>query len=90
MGKRKEFTGTVVSDKMNKTVVVRTLRLSKHRKYSKILKQYNKFKAHNEDNSAKTGDTVLIQETRPISKDKHFRVVKVLQKAAHVHAIAGE
>lgn len=88
MGKRKEFKGVVVSDKMNKTVVVKTLRLSKHHKYSKILKKYNKYKAHNEENSAKMGDTVLIQETRPISKDKHFRVVKVLQKAAHVQEIA--
>jgi small subunit ribosomal protein S17 len=81
MGKRKEFQGMVTSDKMQKTVIVKTMRLSKHPKYGKIIKKFNKFKAHDEKGSAKMGDTVLIQETRPLSKDKRFRVIKVLKKA---------
>ena len=80
MGKRKEFIGTVISDKMQKTVIVRTMRLSKHPKYGKIVKRYNKFKAHDEKNVAKVGDTVRIVETRPLSKDKRFRVESVLKK----------
>jgi len=80
MGKRKEFVGTVVSDKMQKTVIVRVTRLSKHPKYGKIVKIYNKFKAHDEKKVAKIGDTVRIVETKPLSKDKHFRVVEVIQK----------
>jgi len=80
MGKRKEFVGTVISDKMQKTVIVRTMRLSKHPKYGKIVKRYNKFKAHDEKNVAKVGDTVRIVETRPLSKDKRFRVESVLKK----------
>ncbi len=85
MGKRKEFIGTVISDKMQKTVIVRTMRLSKHPKYGKIIKRFNKFKAHDEKNTAKIGDTVRITETRPLSKDKRFRVVSVLKKAQAPH-----
>lgn len=81
MGKRKEFTGTVISDKMMKTVIVRIMRLSKHPKYGRIMKRYNKFKAHDENNTAKVGDTVKIEETRPISKDKRFRVLEIVKKA---------
>ncbi|OGX19957.1 MAG: 30S ribosomal protein S17 [Omnitrophica WOR_2 bacterium RBG_13_44_8] len=81
MGKRKEFTGTVVSDKMQKTVIVRITQLSKHPKYGKIIKRYNKFKVHDEKGVAKTGDMVKIEETRPLSKDKRFRLVGVMKKA---------
>ncbi|PIP18654.1 MAG: 30S ribosomal protein S17 [Candidatus Omnitrophica bacterium CG08_land_8_20_14_0_20_41_16] len=81
MGERKEFTGTVVSDKMQKTVIVKVLRISKHPKYSRIMKSYNKFKAHDEKGAAKLGDIVRIEETRPLSKDKHFRVLEVIKKA---------
>lgn len=84
MGKRKEFVGQVISDKMQKTVIVRITRLSKHPKYGRILKKYNKFKAHDEKNISKVGDTVRIEETSPISKSKHFRVVEILQKAKSV------
>lgn len=80
MGKRKEFVGTVISNKMQKTVVVKVMRLGKHPKYGKVIKKYNKFKAHDEKNIAKIQDVVRIQETRPLSKDKHFRVVGVLNK----------
>ncbi len=81
MGKRKEFTGTVISDKMMKTVIVKIMHHSKHPKYGRIMKRYNKFKAHDENNSAKIGDTVRIEETRPISKDKRFRVTEIVKKA---------
>ena len=84
MGKQKEFTGVVVSDKMLKTVVVRTMHLTRHAKYSKTIKLYNKFKAHDEKGIAKLGDTVSIVETRPLSKDKCFIVKKVLKKAQNV------
>lgn len=80
MGRRKELTGVVVSDKMQKTVVVKVLRTYKHKKYNRIIKTYKKYKAHDESGSAKAGDTVSIAETRPLSKDKHFRVKAVLQK----------
>lgn len=81
MGKRKNFVGTVISDKMQKTIIVRVMHLSKHPKYGRIVKRYNKFKAHNEENLAKTGDLVKIEETRPLSKDKRFRMVEILKKA---------
>ncbi len=80
MGKRKGFTGTVISDKMRKTIVVRITRMSKHPKYGKIIKSYNKFKVHDEKNAAKTGDMVRIEETRPLSKDKHFRLMEIIKK----------
>lgn len=85
MGKRKEFTGEVISDKMQKTVVVRVVRMSKHPKYNRIIKKYNKFKAHDEKSASKTGDTVRIRETRPLSKDKRFTVVEILKQAQAPH-----
>ena len=80
MGKRKEFIGTVISDKMQKTVIVKIMQLRKHPKYSRIVKKYTKFKVHDEKKVAKTGDTVRIQETRPLSKEKHFRLISVIKK----------
>lgn len=85
MGKRKEFTGTVISDKMSKTIIVRIMHLTKHPKYKRIIRRYNKFKVHDEKNIAHIGDTVLIRETRPLSKDKHFRLVKVIKKVESAH-----
>jgi len=81
MGKRKEFTGEVISDKMQKTIVVRTMHLSKHAKYGKVVKRHNKFKAHDEKGEAKLGDKVVIVETRPLSKEKHFRLKQIIKKA---------
>jgi small subunit ribosomal protein S17 len=81
MGKRKEFIGEVVSDKMSKTIVVRIKRMSKDPKYGRIIRRYNKFKAHDENNSAKIGDVVRIQETRPLSKEKRFRLLAIMKKA---------
>jgi len=90
MGKQKEFTGVVVSDKMQKTVVVKTMHLTRHAKYSKTIKMHNKFKAHDEKGIAKLGDTVRIVETRPLSKDKRFIVKEVLRKAEKTQVAAIE
>lgn len=81
-GKRKEEVGIVVSDKAQKTIVVRVERISRHQKYSKTIKGFNKFKVHDENNEAKIGDRVVIAETRPISKDKRWRLVKILNKTS--------
>jgi len=82
MYRRKEFVGIVVGDKMQKTVIVRIMHLSKHHKYGRIIKRYNKYKAHDEKELAKLGDQVKIIQTRPMSKDKRFRVAEVVKKAA--------
>jgi len=90
MGKQKRFTGIVTSDKMQKTVVVKTMHLTRHAKYAKTVKLYNKFKAHDEKGIARLGDTVSIVETRPLSKDKRFRVEQVIKKAASTHVPSPE
>jgi small subunit ribosomal protein S17 len=90
MGKQKEYTGVVVSDKMQKTVVVKTMHLSRHAKYSKTVKMHNKFKAHDEKGIAKLGDTVRIVETRPLSKDKRFIVKEVVKKFQKVEVVSEE
>ena len=77
---RKTRTGQVVSSGMNKTIVVRTVTRVPHPKLGKIVKQMKKFYAHDEENKAKTGDTVRIMETRPLSKLKRWRLVEVVQK----------
>jgi small subunit ribosomal protein S17 len=78
---RKTRVGTVVSDKMQKTVVVRIDRRVAHPVYGKMVTRSTKVKAHDEENSAKSGDTVRIVETRPLSKDKRWRVVEILVRA---------
>jgi small subunit ribosomal protein S17 len=78
--RRKTRTGEVISDRMNKTIVVRTVTRVPHRRFGKIVKQIRKFYAHDEENKAKTGDMVRIMETRPLSKLKRWRLVEVLQK----------
>lgn len=78
---RKTRTGMVVSDKMDKTVVVAVIDDVRHPLYKKIVKRTVKFKAHDEQNACGIGDTVMIMETRPISKDKRWRVVEIIEKA---------
>jgi len=78
--KRKVRTGVVISDKMKKTIIVRVQRLTKHPIYAKVVRKTNKFKVHDEKNIAKIGDIVRIVETRPLSKDKRFRLVEVIKK----------
>ena len=90
MGKRKTFIGEVISDKMQKTVIVRVETVKKHPKYHKVIRQHNKFKAHDEKGIAKAGDMVSIEETRPISKDKRYRVAKVVKKAQSPHVVLKE
>ena len=80
-GARKVRVGVVVSDKMQKTVVVRLDRRVPHPQYGKIVTRSSKVKAHDEENTAKRGDTVRIMETRPLSKDKRWRVVEVVERA---------
>jgi small subunit ribosomal protein S17 len=77
---RREWVGRVVSNKMNKTVVVAVERSVVHPIYRKVMRRVTKFKAHDEQNACNVGDRVRMIETRPISKDKHWRVVEVLQK----------
>jgi small subunit ribosomal protein S17 len=72
---KRKFKGTVVSDKMDKTVVVSVSRFVQHPKYKKYYSIDKKYKAHDENNTYKVGDNVIIEETKPISKDKKFRVV---------------
>ena len=78
---RKTRTGLVVSDKMQKTVVVALERRVAHPVYGKMVKRTVKVKAHDEENTAKTGDLVRIAETRPLSKDKRWRLVEIVEKA---------
>jgi len=73
---KKKLSGVVVSDKMDKTIVVEVERYVKHPKYGKFIKIRKKYKAHDAEGKYKTGDKVLIQESKPLSKDKHFEVVK--------------
>lgn len=78
---RKVYQGKVVSDKMQKTIVVEIATQKQHPKYGKRLKYSTKFKAHDENNTAKEGDIVRIMETRPLSKDKRFRLLEVVEEA---------
>ena len=78
---RKTMTGTVISDKMDKTVVVAVETSVRHDVYGKTVKRTYKLKAHDENNSCEIGDKVKVMETRPLSKDKRWRVVEVLEKA---------
>ena len=81
-GNRKTQIGIVVSDKMDKTVVVKIDRLVKHDVYNKYIKRSAKYKAHDDDNNCKIGDRVLIVETRPYSKDKRWNVREIIEKSA--------
>ena len=77
---RKTRTGVVVSDKMNKTIVVAVRDNVRHPLYNKIVKKTYKLKAHDENNECKIGDTVKVMETRPLSKDKRWRLVEIVEK----------
>ena len=79
-GRRKERLGEVISDKMTKTIIVRVERRFRHPKYKKVVTRYQKFYAHDEKAEAKVGDRVRIQETRPLSKTKCWRLVEVVER----------
>ena len=87
-GRRKERTGEVISNKMTKTIVVRVERRFQHPQFKKVVTQYNKFYAHDEKSEAKPGDRVRIEETRPLSKLKRWKLVEVVAKNAGA-AVAG-
>ena len=78
---RKQRTGKVVSDKMDKTIVVAIENRVKHPLYKKVVKSTYKLKAHDENNECKIGDTVKVMETRPLSKDKRWRLVEIIERA---------
>lgn len=80
MGTQRVIQGTVVSDKMQKTIVVSVTRKKKHRLYHKVVTVTERYKAHDENESCKLGDIVRIQECRPISKDKRWRVIEILTR----------
>jgi len=79
--KRKRKTGRVVSDRMDKTIVVSVERLARHRLYKRVIRLTTKFKAHDERNEAHVGDTVVIEESRPLSATKRWRLVEILERA---------
>ncbi|HWR59409.1 MAG TPA: 30S ribosomal protein S17 [Thermodesulfovibrionales bacterium] len=78
---KKVYSGKVLSDKMDKTVVVGVTRLYQHRVYKKTVKKLTKFKAHDEENRCKVGDTVSIIEARPLSKEKRWAVLEIIERA---------
>jgi small subunit ribosomal protein S17 len=87
-GQRKTKVGRVVSDKMDKTIVVSVERLTRHRLYKRVIRLTTKFKAHDEDNDAHVGDTVRIEESRPLSATKRWRLVEVVQRSGDQGAAA--
>lgn len=78
--RQKERRGVVVSDKMDKTIVVEVSMVGQHREYKKVVRRTKRLKAHDERNEARAGDTVLVRECRPLSKEKTWRLIKVLER----------
>jgi small subunit ribosomal protein S17 len=89
-GNRKERVGEVISAKMTKTIVVRVQRRFPHPQYKKVITAYSKFYAHDEKSEAKPGDRVLIQETRPLSKLKRWRLIEVVERGEQLAPVATE
>jgi small subunit ribosomal protein S17 len=85
---RQQKVGRVTSDKMQKTIVVTVESLKRDRIYKRTYKFTTKFKAHDEENSARIGDVVRIEETRPLSREKHWRLVEIIQRAVQVKPVA--
>lgn len=88
-GKRRTKTGRVVSDKMDKTVVVSVERLRRHPIYKRVVRLSTKFKAHDQDNTARVGDTVRIEESRPLSREKRWTVVEVVARGSQEELVDG-
>ncbi len=86
---RKLLVGVVVGDKMNKTVMVEVGRTTRHRLYGKVLRRVKKYKAHDERNECRIGDQVRIIESRPLSREKRWQVIKILDHAKHVPSVTG-
>lgn len=88
--RRKRLTGHVVSNKMDKTVVVQVERLSRHPRYGKVLRVRKKYKAHDEENDCNVGDLVRIVESRPLSREKRWRVEEIVRRAEELPEVAAE
>jgi small subunit ribosomal protein S17 len=88
-GKRRTKTGRVVSDKMDKTIVVSVERLRRHPIYKRVVRLSSKFKAHDAENTAHVGDTVRIEESRPLSREKRWTVVEVVARGSHEELVDG-
>ena len=86
-GKRKSKTGRVVSDKMDKTIVVSVERLRRHPIYKRVVRLSSKFTAHDAENTARVGDTVRIEESKPLSREKRWTVVEVVTRGSHEEMI---
>ena len=82
-GKRRNKIGRVVSDKMDKTVVVSVERLRRHPVYTRVVRLSSKFQAHDEENAAHVGDTVRIEESRPLSAEKRWKVIEIIARGSH-------
>ena len=88
-GKRRTKVGRVVSDKMDKTVVVSVERLRRHPIYKRVVRLSSKFKAHDQENTARVGDTVRIEESKPLSREKRWTVVEVVARGSHEELVDG-
>jgi small subunit ribosomal protein S17 len=88
-GKRRTKVGRVVSDKMDKTVVVSVERLRRHPIYKRVVRLSSKFKVHDQENTARVGDTVRIEESRPLSREKRWTVVEVVARGSHEELVDG-
>jgi small subunit ribosomal protein S17 len=88
-GRRKEVIGNVVSNRMNKTIVVQVVRRKSHPLYSRVISKAKKFYAHDEKNEAHVGDVVRLEETRPLSKLKRWKLKEIVRKTALVPEVAG-
>ena len=88
-GKRRTVTGRVVSDKMDKTIVVSVERLRRHPIYKRVVRLSTKFQAHDQENTARVGDTVRIEESRPLSRSKRWRVVEVVTRGSGEELVDG-
>ncbi|MDQ2669487.1 MAG: 30S ribosomal protein S17 [Gemmatimonadota bacterium] len=88
-GKRRSKVGRVVSDKMDKTVVVSVERLRRHPIYKRVVRLSSKFKAHDDENTARVGDTVRIEESRPLSREKRWTVVEIVARGSHEELVDG-
>jgi small subunit ribosomal protein S17 len=88
-GKRRTKVGRVVSDKMDKTVVVSVERLRRHPIYKRVVRLSSKFKAHDDENTARVGDTVRIEESRPLSREKRWTVVEIVARGSHEELVDG-
>ena len=88
-GKRRTKVGRVVSDKMDKTVVVSVERLRRHPVYKRVVRLSSKFKVHDEENTARVGDTVRIEESRPLSREKRWTIVEIVARGSHEELVDG-